>query len=110
VQTSNVSVVECSQSASVAADDRRRSDRRPARAPGWISGCNDDRGAKGAHVLVSDLSMHGLGFYDAVNTYRIGACHWLVVSGGALRISTRVKIVSCRENPNGGFDVGARFF
>lgn len=106
VEPYSASVVELPAST----DDRRRSDRRPARASGWISGCNDDRSAKGSHVLVNDLSMHGIGFYDATMPYRTGACHWLVVNGGALRLSTRIKIVSCRENPNGGFDVGARFF
>lgn len=78
------------------------------RVPGWVSGA--DRSSRGQSVTVCDMSMHGVGFHDAKNFYRVGASHWLVVSGGTLRISTRVKIVSCRESEDGGFYVGASFF
>ena len=93
------------------AEDRRRSERVAQQVPGWISGESTDRGAKGHKITVNDLSMHGVGFHDAGSTqYRRGASHWLVVVGGAMRMSTRVRIASCRPNPNGGFDVGAAFF
>ena len=78
--------------------------------PGWISGESHDRAARGRDVNVTDLSMHGIGFRDAVQSYRIGACHWLVVNGGAMRLSTRIRVISCRKNDAGGYDVGAKFF
>lgn len=91
-----------------AVDDRRRSERVDQRVPGWVSGA--DRSSRGQNVLVCDMSMHGIGFHDPANRYRVGSTHWLVVNGGALRVSTRIKVVSCRERDDGGFYVGASFF
>lgn len=104
---SQLQVIDGPASAS-AAEDRRRSERVDQRVPGWVSGA--DRSSRGQNVTVSDMSMHGVGFHDPANRYRIGSTHWLVVNGGALRVSTRVKIVSCRESTEGGFYVGASFF
>ena len=89
-------------------EERRRSDRVSQRVPGWVSG--DDRSSRGQSVTVCDMSMHGVGFYDPANRYRVGARHWLVVNGGAMRLSTRVKIVSCREAEECGYYIGASFF
>jgi hypothetical protein len=90
-------------------EDRRRSRRVFTPMPGWVSGESHDRAARGRDVSVVDLSEHGVGFRDARGSYRVGAAHWLVVNG-TTRISNRVKIVSCRKNERGGFDVGAMFF
>ena len=78
--------------------------------PGWISGGSNDRSARGNTIMVNDLSMHGVGFHDAANPYRVGSTHWLVVNGGAMRMSTRIKIASCRYTDEGGYYVGAAFF
>lgn len=94
-----------------AAEDRRRSQRAEQRLPAWVSGDAVERGSAGSHVVVTDLSLHGVGFRDPRTRYRVGAAHWIVVSGvTSMRVSSRVKIVSCRENDQGGFDVGAMFF
>ena len=92
------------------ADDRRGSDRKAYRVPAWVGGESSDRGAKGRNVLVNDLSIGGVGFHDPAAHYRVGATHWLIVNGGPMRLSTRMKIVNCRQNAEGGFDVGAAFF
>ncbi|MFT3785529.1 MAG: hypothetical protein QM770_05120 [Tepidisphaeraceae bacterium] len=92
-------------------EDRRRSDRSRQCMPAWVSGDAVDRGSRGSQVIVTSLSMHGVGFRDPRTRYRVGAAHWVVVSGvSSMRISSRVKIVSCRENEQGGYDVGAAFF
>jgi hypothetical protein len=93
-------------------EDRRRSRRVEQLVPAWISGDASDRSAPGRQVLVTDLSLHGVGFRDAEaeTEYRVGSRHWIVVNGGQLRISTRMRIVSCRESPEGGFEVGAAFY
>ncbi len=98
-----------SDDSATAADDRRRSARIPQAIPAWISGESVERGSRGRNVVVGDLSVHGCGFRDADQPYRIGATHWLIVNG-VMRLSTRVKIVSCRENIDGGYEVGAAFF
>lgn len=97
-------------SAAIDGADRRRSERTAACTPAYVSGESHDRSARGRDVVVNDLSMHGVGFRDPKAAYRIGACHWLVMNGTAMRLSTRIRIVSCRENPAGGFDVGAKFY
>lgn len=96
--------------ATTAVDDRRRSDRVDQRVPGWISGEVSDRSSRGQSVVITDISMHGVGFHDAANFYRVGSTHWLVVNGGAMRMSTRIRIVSCRDTDEGGYYVGASFF
>jgi hypothetical protein len=104
-------VIESSESALPAAEDRRRSQRAEQRIPAWVSGDAVDRGSAGSQVVVTDLSLHGVGFRDPRTRYRVGAAHWIVVSGASsMRVSSRVKIVSCRENGQGGFEVGAAFF
>ena len=97
-------------SSNVAVADRRRSERVAAHVPGWISAECTDRGAKGRDITINDLSMHGVGFNDVSHKYRVGASHWLVINGGAMRMSTRIRIVGCRQNADGSFDIGARFF
>jgi PilZ domain len=92
------------------AAERRRSGRSKANLPGWVSADARDRQSRGGSVTVVDMSLHGIGFYDATRKYDIGALHWVVVSSDALRLSTRVRVVSCRPNPQGGYDVGAAFF
>jgi hypothetical protein len=94
---------------SAATVDRRRSARVRAPVPAWVSGDSHDRSARGRDVGVVDLSEHGVGFRDGRGDYRIGAAHWLVVNGTS-RLSTRIRIVSCRRNRTGGYDVGAVFF
>lgn len=90
--------------------DRRRSERTPQQLSGWVSGDTNHRSERGRHVTVTDLSMHGVGFTDAKQGYQIGAQHWIVVNGNSLRISTRLRVVSCRQNDEGAWVVGASFF
>lgn len=77
--------------------------------PAWVSGESHDRAARGRDVAVVNLSAEGVGFRDARGDYRVGAAHWLVLNGPQ-RLSSRIKIVSCRKNRAGCFDVGAMFF
>ena len=93
-----------------ATTDRRKSDRVAHRVPAWVGGESSNRAARGRNVIVNDLSMGGVGFHDPLAPYRPGATHWMIVNGGPMRMSTRMRVVSCRENPEGGYDVGAMFF
>lgn len=97
-------------SASTSVEDRRRSERVDQRVPGWVSGESSDRSSRGRTVTITDISMGGVGFHDPTTHYRVGSTHWLVVNGGAMRMSTRIKVVSCRDTDEGGYFVGASFF
>jgi hypothetical protein len=98
------------QEGTAVAADRRRSERILQHLPAWVGGESSDRAARGRNVVVHDLSLGGVGFHDPAGTYRPGATHWLIVNGGPMRLSTRMRIITCRENPEGGYDVGAAFF
>lgn len=91
-------------------EDRRRSERVDQHVNAWVSGESTDRSSRGQSVTVTDISLHGVGFHDAQKHYRPGSTHWLIVNGGAMRLSTRIKVVSCRDLEDGGFQVGAAFF
>jgi hypothetical protein len=90
--------------------DRRRSARTEQRIPAWLSDAADGGGRAGQRqVLVTDLSLHGVGF-EASGTIERGASHWIVIATDRMHLSTRVRIVSVRDRDDGTSDVGAEFF
>jgi hypothetical protein len=90
--------------------DRRRSSRETQNLPAWLSSAAGGRSESGHNVTLVDLSIHGAGFRSDV-PLRPGDAHWLVVAGSTLRLSTRLKIVTCRPHPDGrGHLCGAEFF
>jgi hypothetical protein len=91
------------------APERRRSARERRNLPAWLSAAAGSRSDTGYNVTVTDLSMHGVGF-DSSQKLTVGASHWMVVSGQAMRLSTRLQVVSCRPNPEGGYHCGGEFF
>ena len=60
-------------------------------------------------VRVTNLSLHGAGFTAPKRVAKDDA-HWIVIASDRLSLSTRLRVISVRENPQGGFDVGAEFF
>ena len=90
--------------------DRRRSEREERRVTAWLSDASGGRVASSQQeVLVTDLSLHGVGF-TAPKRVQKDDFHWIVIADGRLSLSTRLRVVSCRECPEGGFEVGAEFF
>lgn len=76
-------------------DDRRRDSRRPA--PSTTAHLS------GKSVIVTDLSLHGLGFYSD-EPLVVGHLYGLAIQGNWINLSSRIRIVACR----GGL-VGAEF-
>ena len=91
--------------------DRRRSTRQEQHVPAWLSEPSDAarRTSSQQQVLVTDLSLHGVGF-QSDRMLEIGATHWIVIATDRLHLSTRLEIVSARAREDGGCDVGAEFF
>jgi hypothetical protein len=89
-------------------EDRRRSPRQEYAATAWIS---PESGVIGhdRQVVVVDLSLHGVGF-TSERGFEQDAIHWIVIGHGMLRASSRIRVVSCRQNDSGHFDCGAEFF
>jgi hypothetical protein len=90
--------------------ERRRSDREAAIGlDGWISSPSGRSQTSGRTIRVRDLSLHGAGFI-ASKPFRVGADHWMLVSRGPMRMSTRIRIASCQPRDDGSFDVGGEFY
>src|SRR5262249_17470697 len=90
--------------------ERRRSEREERRVPAWLSDASGGRQASSQQeVMVPNSSLHGVGF-PAPRRLQKEDFHWIVIASDNLSLSTRLRVVSCRENPAGGFDVGAEFF
>jgi hypothetical protein len=90
--------------------DRRRSIRHERRVPAWLSDVSGGGIASSQQqVMVTDLSLHGIGF-NASKRVELEDSHWIVIASDQLSLSTRLRVVSVRENPEGGFVVGAEFF
>ena len=92
------------------AADRRRSERNSQSASGWLSNPHGAPLTSGRTVSICNLSLHGVGF----TTHRpchVGARHWILILQGAMRLSTRVRIVSVKQlGAAEQWMVGAEFF
>lgn len=90
--------------------DRRRSQRHAQSATGWLSNATGTGLTSGRTVAICDLSLHGVGF-TTQRACHIGDRHWILITQGHLRLSTRVRIVSVQQRQDGdGWSVGAAFF
>lgn len=63
---------------------------------------------EGQLVEVFDLTLQGIGFRSPAELER-GNYHQIIVMAGPLRLSSRLRVVSSRPHPQGGFEVGAEF-
>jgi len=109
MESAHISVLESSPPAA-GTSDRRRSPRQNFVGNGWLS---PEAGTPGPNhlIVVGDLSLHGIGF-SSDEKLEPEAVHWMILDAGGLRASARVRIASCRPNPNspGAYECGAEFF
>jgi hypothetical protein len=83
--------------------------REAVRAKGLISlNGFDDEDGEGQLVEVFDLNLQGCGFHSPI-PLEAGDYHQILVMAGPLRLSSRLRVVSVRPYPDGGFEVGAEF-
>jgi len=92
-----------------AEQERRRSSRDPYSVVAWLSPDAETKNGRQRQVLVTNLSLHGVGF-TASTALDVGAIHWIVVGAGPLRASSRLRVVNCRQKQAGGYEVGGEFF
>jgi ribosomal protein L3 len=98
------------QEASASTADRRRSARQERVVPAWLSERAGGAGKSGQQqVTVTNLSLHGVGFRSE-KKIELGGAHWIVIATDTLHLSTRLRVVSCRERENNVFDIGGEFF
>jgi len=110
MQATHISVLEGSSQPAAGTSDRRRSPRQNFVGNGWLS---PEAGTQGPNhlIVVGDLSLHGIGF-SSDEKLEPEAVHWMILDAGGLRASARVRISTCRPNPNspGAYECGAEFF
>jgi PilZ domain-containing protein len=90
--------------------ERRRAPRKIYESKGWISSEAGSGGNEASRTVdVIDLSLYGAGFISD-DQFQPDAIHWMVLGGGGLRASSRIRIVSCRPRDDGRYDCGVEFF
>jgi hypothetical protein len=87
--------------------ERRQGYRQAVRATGMLRPIARDGDAHGIPIHVFELSMSGVGFSASMpleigTVYRFDLCE-------KRQTPRRAEIRSCRQRPDGMFDVGARF-
>ncbi len=89
--------------------ERRRSERVPQLVDGWLSSPNDNSHATGRAVTIRDLSLHGVGILSDRPAV-VGEKRWVLVNRGPMRLSTRMRVVSCRPGIEGTWEIGGEFY
>jgi hypothetical protein len=90
--------------------ERRRSTREDRHVPAWLSDASGSSVASAQQqITVTNLSLHGVGF-TAPKPVAKDDLHWIVINDGQLSLSTRLRVVSSRQNEDGNYEVGAEFF
>ena len=85
-------------------DNRRRSSRHALKIPATV--VNETDVSQSIHVEINELSVAGVGLQSA-NELITGATYQLQAFDSLIPVGMRVRIVSCRAEDRGGFDIGA---
>lgn len=96
------------QNAPIATADRRRSERKFMQAVAKLTASGREPHLNGRTVTLVDLSLHGAGFLSPA-PLTIGTLYNLQISSDWLNLSSRVRVVSCRQREDQSWDVGAEF-
>lgn len=87
--------------------DRRRSERKPHVCEAWIgspTGSNDDR----VEIVSVNVSRHGVAF-EIDRELVVGTFHAIEIGLGAQRMCGEIRVISCRQDGDGNYAVGAEF-
>jgi hypothetical protein len=96
------------QDVPIAAADRRRSERKFLQAVARLTASGREPHLNGRTVTLIDLSLHGAGFQSPA-PLTVGTLYNLQISSDWLNLSSRVRVVSCRQREDQTWDVGAEF-
>jgi len=87
--------------------ERRRSAREQVVTVGMVRALShDDAGAE--QVLVTNVSMHGVGF-RSTRPLPVGYRFHVEIGVGPLHLNSRFRVVRCRIREDGTYDVGGEF-
>jgi hypothetical protein len=93
----------------IALADRRREERKPTdRMTGRLYAPGDQKHLFAKDVTIVDLSLHGAGLRSTL-PMKVGKLYGLELRGNWMNLSSRIRVVSCREGEGGEYDVGVKF-
>jgi hypothetical protein len=89
--------------------DRRRSTRAPHVAQAWVVSPTSARPAdERQEVAALNLSRHGVAF-ELPRPLPEGAYYLIQIAVGDQRLTSEIRIISCRRTDQGSYEVGAEF-
>lgn len=87
--------------------DRRRSTREPVITVGMIRLLNHDDAAP-EQVLVTNVSLHGVGF-RSTRSLAVGTRYHIEIGVGPLHLTSRCRIVRVKVRHDGTYEIGGEF-
>jgi hypothetical protein len=88
--------------------DRRRSERKEHVVEAWIVSPTATRATERFEVTAMNMSRHGVCF-SLARAIPSGSYYMIEVMMGDQKILSEVRIISCRKDAAGRYDVGAEF-
>jgi hypothetical protein len=88
--------------------ERRRSARTPHLMQAWVFSPTATRDEDRREVQALNLSRHGVGF-ELPTAMPVDSFFMVEIGVGEQRLRSEVRIISCKKNGAGAFEVGAEF-
>src|SRR4051812_44156579 len=88
--------------------DRRRSHREPVVTTGTIRSAERNGSAAEQQVLVTDVSLHGVGLRCSTEL-TMGAMYFIEIGVGPLYLSSKMRVVRSVQRSDGTWDIGGEF-
>jgi len=88
--------------------NRRRSTREMALTRGLLRSANAGARGTSIEVMVTNVSLHGVGFRSVVEL-REGEYFHIEIGVGPLHLASRLRVARCEPRPDGYFDAGGEF-
>ena len=88
--------------------DRRRSHREPVVTTGTIKSAERTGNGEEQQVLVTDVSLHGVGLRSSTEL-TMGAMYFIEIGVGPLYLSSKMRVVRSVPRTDGTWDIGGEF-
>jgi hypothetical protein len=89
-------------------EERRRSVRKPCTVEAYIISPTATEKSHRKEVTSVNLSRHGVAF--EFTEPLANKAYWIIeIDMGTQRLTSEIRIIACRENENGSYQIGAEF-
>jgi hypothetical protein len=90
------------------ASDRRRSERVPHVCEAWLSSPTATSADDKLEVTSLNISRHGVGF-ELATALPVGTFYVIEIGVGNQRLCSEIRLVACKKQESGLYEVGAEF-